>query len=220
MPRVREFDCPCRSGGADTAAGPQSARPGHRAQDWPDVPLARRGDAAAAGHTQSRSRAAIRSTREHERRLSQARRHAPARGQRCASPRPRRSGVVIGHAGFPPLPRLRESPQCLLAPDPWRLASVPGCFLRGGAATSVEPRVSAGRDELEWRALNRRSHLLRQVKERCRPPRRRYCCTSRGPSPRRDCLRRKAAAPRRHQHGGGLYRPGGTDTPGRSSLAR
>ena len=33
--------------------------------------------------------------------------------QRCASPRPRRRGVVIGHTACPPLPRLRESPVCL-----------------------------------------------------------------------------------------------------------
>ena len=38
----------------------------------------------------------------------------PARRQRCASPYPRRSGVVIGQTGCPPLPRLRESPMCLL----------------------------------------------------------------------------------------------------------
>jgi hypothetical protein len=33
--------------------------------------------------------------------------------QRCASPRPRRSGAAIGHADCPPLPRLREPLVCL-----------------------------------------------------------------------------------------------------------
>ena len=39
----------------------------------------------------------------------------PPRRQRCASPPTRRSSVVIGHGGCPPLPRLQESLKCLLA---------------------------------------------------------------------------------------------------------
>ena len=87
-------------------------------------------------------------TRQHKNR---SRRQGPptrAIRQRCASARPRRSGVVTGHGGCPPLPRLRESPVCLLPADPRRLASAPGSRSRGRAATLVDADLAAGPDEL------------------------------------------------------------------------
>jgi hypothetical protein len=67
--------------------------------------------------------------------------------QRCASARPQRSGVVIGYIGALLLPRLRESPVCLLPASSARPASAPGSRSRGRAATLVNVDLAPGPDE-------------------------------------------------------------------------
>ena len=66
-----------------------------------DLCSASRAAVTAPGHRWSRNRAESLHLREHECESRREHRDAPARRQRCASPRPRRSGVVIGHTGCP-----------------------------------------------------------------------------------------------------------------------
>jgi hypothetical protein len=88
-----------------------------------------------------------------------ARRDAPEIRQRCASPRPRRSGVVIGQTGCPPLPRLRESPVCLL--PAWFATTCKRTSLSLAWASSHprrrRPRVRWGRDRR--RSFRRHPHV-------------------------------------------------------------
>ena len=74
----------------------------------------------------------------------------PCSSPRCASPRFRRSGVVIGHAGCPRLSRLRCRCACRRR-DTRRLASAPGSRSRGRAGTVVDADLAPGPDEEERR---------------------------------------------------------------------
>ena len=85
--------------------------------------------------------AAPRSTAPMTKRSSPPPRRRPVSCQRCASPRPRRSGAVIRHAGCPPLPRLRESPMWLLAARSAAACMRTRAVARvGGAATGADAR--------------------------------------------------------------------------------
>jgi hypothetical protein len=67
--------------------------------------------------------------------------------QRCASPRRRRSGVVMGHAGCPPLLRCGSHRCACCRPDPRRPASAPGSRSRGASSAPCRrrPRSRSGR---------------------------------------------------------------------------
>ena len=114
--------------------------------------------AVVFGHRQSRGRAAIQSSREHESGSRPARSHAPVRRQKVRISTPRRSGVVIGHAGCPPLPGDCGSRRCACCrPDPRRAASAPGSRSRGRAAILVNADLAPGPDELHQRPTCRRN---------------------------------------------------------------
>ena len=89
--------------------------------------------------------------REHKCGCRPERAEAPARRQRCASPCPPRSGVVIGHTGCPPSSRLRESPVACCRPDPRRPASAHGSRSRGEQPPSPTPDLAPGPDDLAKR---------------------------------------------------------------------
>jgi hypothetical protein len=102
------------------------------------------GPAAPSGQRESRRRGARADTNAGLGTVDDVR---LASRQRCASPCPRRSGVVIGDTGCPP-GRDCGSRRCACCrPNLRRPASAPGSRSRGRAATLVDANLAPGPDE-------------------------------------------------------------------------